>query len=72
MPGSSNLRVPLLGICTPPEIRLQDEGKIFFAPTSVGVYSKKLFAIENLSKTRSTYKINVPEKYENLIYFEPP
>ncbi len=62
MPGSSNLRVPLLGICTPPEIRLQEEGKIFFAPTSIGVYSKKLFGIENLSKTRSTYKINVPEK----------
>jgi hypothetical protein len=60
MPGSSNIKVPLLGICTPPEIKLQDEGKIFFAPTSVGVYSKKSYTIENLSKTRCTYNVNIP------------
>jgi hypothetical protein len=63
MPGTTNLKIPLVGICTPPEIRLQDEGRIFFAPTSVGVYSKKSYNIENLSKTRSIYKIAIPEKY---------
>lgn len=45
MPGSSNLKIGLLGICTPPEIKLEDEGRIFFAPTSVGVYSKKSYKI---------------------------
>lgn len=71
MPGSSNLRIPLLGICTEPEIKLQDEGKIFFAPTSIGVFSKKAFLIENLSKNKVNYKIAVPEKYESEIHFEP-
>jgi|688.fasta_scaffold1816525_1 hypothetical protein len=60
MPGSSNVKIPLLGICTPPEIRLQDEGKIYFAPTSIGVYSKKSYNIENLSKTKCTYRVNIP------------
>ncbi len=45
MPGSSNLKIGLLGICTPPEIKLEDEGRIFFAPTSVGVFSKKSYKI---------------------------
>lgn len=71
MPGSSNLKIKLLGVCTPPEIKLQDEGRLFFAPTSIGVYSKKSYIIDNLSKTRCIYRVLVPEKYENLIYFEP-
>lgn len=60
MPGSSNLKIGLLGICTPPEIKLEDEGRIFFAPTSIGVFSKKSYKIENLSKTRCFYKVLIP------------
>ena len=43
MPGSSNVKVPLLGICTAPEIKIENDGQLFFAPTSVGVYTKKAF-----------------------------
>ena len=71
MPGSSNIKLPLLGICTAPELELQEDGKIFFAPTSVGVYSKKPFKIKNLSKNNVIYNIRIPEKYENEIYFDP-
>ena len=71
MPGTSNVKLPLIGTCTSPELELQDNGKIFFAPTSVGVYSKKQYQIKNLSKTNIRYKINIPEKYEGLIYFDP-
>ena len=63
MPGSSNVKVPLLGICTSPELSIENEGQLFFAPTSVGVYTKKTIGLENSSKTNVIYKIKVPEKY---------
>ena len=63
MPGTSNVKIPLLGICTGPEIKIQNEGKLFFAPTSIGIYTKKSMSLENVSKTNVVYRINVPEKY---------
>ena len=65
LPGSSNVKVPLLGICTAPDLLIENEGQLFFAPTSVGVYTKKTIGLENISKTNVIYKIVVPEKYEN-------
>jgi hypothetical protein len=60
MPGISNIKIPLIGICTAPEIQLEDNGKVFFAPTSLGICSKKLVTISNLSKTRTFYKLLIP------------
>ena len=53
--GSPKLN--LVGICTPPELKLENEGKIYFAPTFTGVYSKKEYVIENATKTPVNYKI---------------
>lgn len=56
MQGNSP-KLTLIGTCTSPELKLQNDGKLFFAPTSTGVYTKKEFNIENLTKTKVTYKI---------------
>ena len=45
MPGSNNIKLHLTGICTEPELSLENNGKLFFTPTSVGVYSKKSYKI---------------------------
>ena len=45
MPGSSNVKLHLTGICTQPELKLENEGKLYFTPTSVGVFSKKSYKI---------------------------
>ena len=71
MPGSSNLKLNLVGICTQPELKLENDGKLFFTPTFTGVYSKKQYKIENLSKSKVYYKIKIPEKYQQELYFEP-
>ena len=71
MPGSSNIKLSLIGICTQPELELENEGKLYFTPTFTGVYSKKSYRIENISKNNVLYKIKVPEKYQQELYFEP-
>jgi hypothetical protein len=44
---------------------------MYFAPTFTGVCTKKSYIIENVSKTKVTYHIEVPEKYKNELSFEP-
>jgi hypothetical protein len=70
LPGA-NTKLSLTGICTEPELRLENQGRIFFAPTFTGVCTKKNFVIENLSKTKVTYRVLVPEKYQEELSFEP-
>lgn len=60
-----------MGICTEPELRLENEGRLFFAPTFTGVCTKKDYNITNLSKTKVTYRIAVPEKYAEVLSFDP-
>lgn len=60
-----------MGICTEPDLRLENDGKLFFAPTFTGVCTKKEYRITNQSKTKVTYRINVPEKYADVLSFEP-
>lgn len=44
MPGT-NTKLHLEGICTEPEIKLENDGKLFFAPTHTGFCTKKAFTI---------------------------
>ena len=59
MPGA-NTKIVLVGTCTSPEIELENEGKIFFAPTFTGVYTSRKYKIKNLSKTNVKYMIEIP------------
>ena len=60
---SANSKLTFIGTCTEPNIELENEGRIFFAPTFTGVYTSKKYKIKNLSKTKVQYLIEVPEKY---------
>jgi hypothetical protein len=70
LPGAG-AKLSLLGICTEPDLRLENDSKLFFAPTFTGVCTKKEYRITNQSKTKVTYRITVPEKYEDVLSFEP-
>ena len=59
LPGSG-AKLNLVGICTEPQLFLENEGKLYFAPTFTGVCTKKTYRIENLSKTKATYRVVVP------------
>lgn len=68
LPGSG-AKLNLVGICTEPDLRLENEGRLYFAPTFTGVCTKKDYKITNLSKTKITYKVNIPEKYQEILSF---
>lgn len=52
-------------------MEIENEGKIYFAPTFTGVFTTKKIKIKNLSKTKVRYVVDVPEKYYDEVHFEP-
>lgn len=71
LPGAG-AKLSLVGICSEPELELENEGKLYFAPTFTGVCTKKEYRLTNLSKTKVTYRVTVPPKYADVLSFDPP
>jgi len=69
--ASNQLHFYLAGFCSEPELVLQNEGKIVFPPSYIGVYSRQKFRIQNISRVLSEYRVKVPEKYQDSLFFEP-
>lgn len=67
----ANTKMTFVGICTQPNLEIENEGKIYFAPTFTGVFTTKKIKIKNLSKTKARYVVDVPEKYYDEVHFEP-
>lgn len=65
------LHLQLTGACTEPKLHLQNEGKLFFPPTFTGVFTRQELEIENLSKLPLQFRVDVPDKFADEIYFEP-
>ena len=54
-----------------PQLRLGNQGKLFFPPTFVGVSSKQRLSVKNESRIPLDIEWKVPEKYKAAIIFEP-
>jgi hypothetical protein len=54
MPGGNTV-LNLVGVCTQPDLELENDGKIYFSPTSIGVYTSKKYRIKNASKNKVQY-----------------
>lgn len=59
MPGA-NTKINFVGTCTEPNIEFENKGQIFFAPTFTGVYTTKKVKVQNLSKTKVRYSVEIP------------
>ena len=59
MPGA-NTKINFVGTCTAPNIEFGNKGQIFFAPTFTGVYTTKKVKVQNLSKTKVRYSVEIP------------
>jgi len=54
-----------------PQLKLANEGKLFFPPTFIGVSSKQKISVKNDSRIPLEIEWKVPEKYKAAIIFEP-
>jgi hypothetical protein len=55
-----------------PEISLSNKGKLFFPPTYTGVSSKQKLIIKNNARIPLEYDWLVPNKYKDVVLFDPP
>ncbi|CAD8141208.1 unnamed protein product [Paramecium octaurelia] len=70
--SSNQITLQAIGYCSTPSLKLQNDGKVFFPPSFVGVYSRQKITVHNESRVPMSYSIDVPEKYQNELYIEPP
>ncbi|KAL4441714.1 hypothetical protein ABPG74_008711 [Tetrahymena malaccensis] len=70
--NNSNLKpLSLYGFCSEPLIDIENNGKLFFPPCFLGVYSKQKMKVENRSKINLEFDIVIPDKYKEVLHFEP-
>lgn len=69
--SGSPLNLQLTGLCSEPKLRLYNEGRLFFPPTFTGVFTKQDLEVENLSKLPVQFRVEVPEKFSDEVFFEP-
>ncbi|EGR30774.1 hypothetical protein IMG5_123900 [Ichthyophthirius multifiliis] len=69
---SDNLKkVFLQAFCSKINLKVENEGKLFFSPCFLGVKSKQKFNIWNNSLLNLNFFIEVPPKYSQELFFEP-
>ena len=64
--------IHLVGPCYEPNIFIGNEGRLFYAPTYVGVSTKQKLTVKNNARIPLEYECLVPEKYRNEVIFDPP
>ncbi|KAM3137891.1 hypothetical protein pb186bvf_009972 [Paramecium bursaria] len=69
--SSNQISLNVVGYCSSPCLKLQNEGKVFFPPSFVGVYSRQKITVHNQSRVLMQYQVQIPEKYSNELYIEP-
>ncbi|EAR97146.2 MSP (major sperm protein) domain protein (macronuclear) [Tetrahymena thermophila SB210] len=70
--NNSNIKpLSLYGFCSEPLVDIENDGKLFFPPSFLGVYSKQKMKVENRSKINLEFDILIPDKYKEMLHFEP-
>ena len=55
-------KIKIIGFCSYPNIELENENKLFFPPSYLGVYNKSEYYVYNKSLVESKIFIDIPEK----------
>jgi len=69
---SDQISFKLYGYCFEPKLEIQNNGDVYFPSSYIGVVSKQKVKIHNVSRVPLEYRIDIPKKYDNELYLEPP
>lgn len=60
---SNKLSISCSAVCSAPQLKIENQGKVYFPPAYAGLYSTQQVGIQNTSRVPVEVKINIGEKY---------